>query len=113
MSREPNWPLVGKWRILSTEMWDRAALDECGPAYFLFGERQGEARLIVMELSLDCGFSKTMVHFDFSGSDEGMEVAGDGFAELREDGVIEGEISFTEGDECAFVARRWRDEDDG
>ncbi|NDW04447.1 hypothetical protein [Jiella pacifica] len=112
MNGGPNWPLVGKWRILSTEMWDREALDSCGPAYFLFGEREGEARLIVMELSLDCGFSNTMVHFDFHGSDEGMEISGDGFAELREDGLIEGEISLRDGDESMYVARRWRAEDE-
>ncbi|WAP67079.1 hypothetical protein [Jiella pelagia] len=53
-----------------------------------------------------------MVHFDFYGSDEGMEISGDGFAELREDGLIEGEISFRDGDESTFVACRWWAEDE-
>jgi len=104
---QAQWPLIGKWRITSSTMWDLRALATCGPAYFTFGHDNAEARLIAMELSLSCGFSNSMVHFDFSGSDEGMEVWGDGFAQLEDDGSITGELSFRDGDESQFTARRW------
>jgi hypothetical protein len=35
------------------------------------------------------------------------EVAGDGEAELQQDGSLHGEFSFHNGDECSFIAQKW------
>jgi hypothetical protein len=48
------------------------------------------------------------VEFTWSGNDEMDQVDGDGWAELRDDGTLEGQIYFQGGDEAEFVARCWR-----
>ena len=34
--------------------------------------------------------------------------SGDGWAELRDDGSLKGEICFHDGDEITFIARPWK-----
>ena len=41
------------------------------------------------------------------GADKMDEACGDGWAELQDDGSLIGEITFRNGDESGFVARRW------
>ena len=36
------------------------------------------------------------------------EVSGSGWAELDDDGILSGEISFHLGDELSFKAQKWR-----
>src|SRR6202022_29069 len=36
MSASTNCQLLGRWRIVEADLWDRAFLDLCGPAYILF-----------------------------------------------------------------------------
>jgi hypothetical protein len=50
---------------------------------------------------------QTSIDFTWHGSDEGDEVWGEGWAELDENGCLDGEISFHSGDETTFKARRW------
>jgi hypothetical protein len=45
--------------------------------------------------------------FTWQGSDEMDPVSADGWAELDDDGTINGEISFHLGDESTFKARKW------
>jgi len=113
MNSGQEWPILGRWRITETDTWDRAYLDLVEPAFILLAlGSDGEFRFGVVSCGLSCGYSPTMAHFDFHGSDEGDEVWGDGWAELQEDGTIEGEIAFKNGDECMFKARRWRSGDE-
>ncbi|HET7282476.1 MAG TPA: hypothetical protein VFI67_09155 [Sphingomicrobium sp.] len=44
--------------------------------------------------------------FRWTGSDEGDEISGDGSAELQDDGTIEIELSFDNGDDAILTARR-------
>ena len=47
------------------------------------------------------------VAFDWDGADEMDAACGDGWAELQDDGSLVGEITFHNGDESRFIARRW------
>jgi hypothetical protein len=102
--------IVGKWRIASTSGWDRASVDLVEPGYITFATLDaGEMAFGVVTASLSCAFdkAKTDVSFEFSGSDEGEEISGEGWAELTESDTIHGEIAFDNGDETEFEARRW------
>ena len=46
-----------------------------------------------LEASLECDFTPTASTFDRNGADEGDQVCGDGWADLRETGFLEGKIS--------------------
>ena len=61
----------------------------------------------VVEIGLDCWYSRTGAHFNFQGHDEMTEVSGDGDADLEPDGTLTGEIRFHHGDEMPFTAKRW------
>ena len=107
--REPDaTALRGKWRITETSQWGADYLDRIEPAFILFGAPgASEFRFGCVEASLDCAWSRTDVGFAFEGSDEGMEVSGEGWAEMDgADGIV-GEIGFRDGDETTFKARRW------
>ncbi len=60
-----------------------------------------------LEASLDCGFTPVGIDFDWNGADEGDQVCGEGWADLRDDGYLEGEISYHNGDETTFIASPW------
>jgi hypothetical protein len=99
--------LVGRWRIVEADLWDRDYLDMVEPAYLQIG-RDGWA-----EFAFGCitaggqlGYSQTIVFFRWSGFDEGDEVAGEGSAELQDDGTIEIELSFDNGDDAILTGRR-------
>lgn len=100
--------LVGKWRIIHTEAWDRRHLDLCGPAYLMIDANgRGEMAFGALEASIDCGFTPNGIDFDWYGTDEGDQVAGNGWADLCDNGHIEGEISYQNSDENTFIAAPW------
>ena len=101
-------PLLGKWRIVETDQWDGDYLDMVEPAFGRFDGAGGEMRFGCLEAALDCAWGRTDVGFTFHGSDEGMEVSGDGWAEMDGADAISGEIGFRHGDEAVFKAKRWR-----
>ena len=49
---------------------------------------------------------KRIVFFTWVGFDEGDEVSGSGSAELGDDGTVEVELSFDDGDDAVLKARR-------
>jgi hypothetical protein len=102
--------LAGKWRITETDTWNQDYLDLVEPAFIEFVPGgSSEFRFGVVTASLDCSYDKTKteVHFDWNGCDEGDQVSGDGWAEIDETGILTGEIMFDNGDETSFKARRW------
>ena len=100
--------LVGKWRIVETAVWDKEHLNLCGPAFIqIDAQGQGDMAFGALEASLDCGFTPSGIDFEWNGADEGDQVAGDGWADLREDGCLEGEIAYDNGDETTFIAVPW------
>ena len=100
--------LAGKPQILHTEAWDRQHLDLCGPAFIAINANgRGDMAFGALEASIDCDFTQNGIDFDWDGADEGDQVSGNGWAELRNDGHLEGEISFRNGDEITFIAKPW------
>ena len=78
MSAPMGCRLIGRWRIVAADIWERDYLDLCGPAM----------------LDIRAGF------------DEMDEVRGSGSAELLDDGSLEIEFERHHGDEAVLKAVR-------
>jgi hypothetical protein len=101
-------PLLGTWRIVEMEMWDRDFLDLVEPAYLRFdAQDRGEFVFGAVQGSLHGRYGPGSVRFTWQGSDERDPASGAGNAELGEDGLLTGEIRFHDGDASTFKARRW------
>jgi hypothetical protein len=99
--------VIGRWRIVEADQWDREYLDLVEPAFIRFDrDGHGELAFGVVTASLHLDYAHTVVFFTFDGSDEGDEVSGDGSAELTEDGALEIELSFHNGDDAVLKAER-------
>ena len=59
-----------------------------------------------MQAGLDLEYSTTMVFFTWQGFDEMDEVSGTGNAELLEEGKMEIEFAYHNGDEATLIAER-------
>ncbi|MBZ9857184.1 hypothetical protein LB566_25655 [Mesorhizobium sp. CA13] len=99
--------LIGRWRIVEADLWDRSYLDLGGPAMITIGgDNNGEIAFGVLQAGLDLIYSPSMVHFTWAGCDEMDEVTGDGHAELLDDGSIEITFTYHNGDEAILKAIR-------
>ena len=107
MSGFADCQVIGRWRIVESDTWDRDYLDLVEPAFINIDRAgRGELAFGVVNASLDLEYSRTMVFFTFEGSDEGDEVSGSGSAELQDDGTLEIGIAFHLGDEAVLRAKR-------
>ncbi len=107
MSAPAGCQLIGRWRIVGADLWDRAYLDLDGPATITIGaDNHGEIAFGAMQATLDLGYGPSMVFFTWIGSDEMDEVNGDGHAELVDDGTIEITFAYHDGDEAILNAKR-------
>ena len=68
-----------------------------GWAKFAFGDVEATAEL---------AYARTIVFFCWAGFDEGDAISGNGSAELQDDGSLEIELSFDNGDDAVLIARR-------
>ncbi len=103
MSAPMNCQLIGRWRIVEADIWDRDYLDLCGPATIAFtADGHGEIAFGALQASLDIEYSRLSVGFNWDGSDEGDQVLGDGSADLLDDGSIEIEFAYRNGDEAVL-----------
>lgn len=100
--------IIGKWRIVSSDMWDRDFLDLVEPAYILFSPQgRGEFVFGAVTGTMDCSFGGNTAFFTWIGSDEMDEVSGSGEAELDDDGSLTIDLKRHLGDEAILVARKW------
>jgi len=82
MPATTNNPFVGRWEIVETSMWDKAALDLCQPAHIAFGDdgRTGRMVVIAIEASVDHHVStargRPKVEFSFAGTDARRPTSG-------------------------------------
>ncbi|WP_158877431.1 hypothetical protein [Antarcticirhabdus aurantiaca] len=107
MSAPAGCKLVGRWRIVEADLWDRDHLDLCGPATMTIGpENHGEIAFGALQASLDLGYSPSTVSFTWIGDDDMHDVSGDGFAELLDDGSVEITFAYAHGDEATLKAVR-------
>lgn len=106
MTASVGCQLIGRWRILEADLWDRDYLDLVEPAHIEIGEDgRGAFAFGAVNATLELEYSRTLVFFRWSGFDEGDEVSGSGSAELQDDGTAEIELSFDNGDDATLTAR--------
>jgi hypothetical protein len=102
-----NCQILGRWRIVEADLWDRGYLDMVGPAMMIIrADGRGEIAFGAMQASLDLEYSRSTVFFTWAGFDEMDEVSGSGSAELLEDGTMEIEFAYHLGDEAVLKAER-------
>lgn len=107
MSAPAGCKLIGRWRIVEADIWDREYLDLCGPANITITDHgRGEIAFGALQANLDVEYSRDSVGFTWEGFDEMDEVRGDGSAELLDDGSIEIEFAYHNGDEAVLKAKR-------
>ena len=107
MSDPVECQLIGRWRIVEADLWDRAYLDLAGPAYLEIADKGwAEFAFGAIEATAELEYGRTIVFFRWTGFDEGDEISGDGSAELQDDGTIEVELSFDNGDDAILTGRR-------
>jgi len=100
--------VLGRWRIVEMPDYEDDFTDMMEPAYILFeANGSGEFAFGCVTGQIFGGGHTGSVEFSWVGNDEMDEAQGDGWAELRPDGSLEGTISFQGGDEANFIARRW------
>ena len=75
-------------------------------SYILFDEDGGTFALDCLTGSIHGRCEGDAVEFTWEGNDEMEEASGHGWAELQQDGSLEGEICLENGDEIPFIARR-------
>jgi hypothetical protein len=100
--------LQGKWRIVELPGYEAGYRDLVEPAYILFEPTGGEFAFgCVTGMFPDSTGDHDAIEFDWEGNDEMDEVSGNGWAELQPDQTLSGEINYHNGDDIAFIARRW------
>jgi len=101
-----NCRLIGRWRIVEADLWDRAYLDLCGPAILTITAQGGDIAFGALQAGLEVEYARDSIGFRWAGSDEGDLVEGEGTAELLDDGTIEIEFAYDNGDEAVLNAKR-------
>lgn len=100
-------PVIGRWRIVESDLWDRGHLDLSGPDHLLVGPNgDGEIAFGALEASLDVDYGPDEIGFTWAGSDDTDEVSGSGSAELQDDGSLTIEFEYHDGDEAVLKAVR-------
>lgn len=100
-------PIVGRWRIVEADIWDRDYLDLCGPASLMVrANGDGEIAFGAMQASLEIDYGPDEIGFTWAGFDEMTEVSGAGSAELQDDGSLQIEFDYHLGHEAVFRAVR-------
>ena len=98
--------LIGRWRIIEADLWERDYLDLVGPAMLVINDDgHGEVAFGAMQAGLDLEYGRSIVSFTWAGFDEMDEVNGTGAAELRDDGTLEIEFAYHLGDEAILKAK--------
>jgi hypothetical protein len=107
MAGAVNCQLIGRWRIVAADLWDRDDLDLVAPAMLVLqDDGHGEIVFGAMEAGLDLEYGRSIVFFTWTGLDEMDEVSGSGSAELLDDGSLEIEFVYHLGDVAVLKAAR-------
>lgn len=98
----------GKWRIVEMPDYEADFPDMMEPAYILFGRSGGEFAFGCVTGAIHGTAEGDAIEFTWSGNDEMEEASGNGWAQLQEDGTLQGQICFQGGDEADFTAKPWQ-----
>ena len=74
MKAPANCRLIGRWRIVESDLWDRAHLDLCGRATLRITAQGGEIAFGALEAGLEIEYARNLVGFRWTGCEEGDEV---------------------------------------
>jgi hypothetical protein len=101
--------LVGRWRIVEMDAWDRDAVDLVGPGFIAFADDgTGEFGFVAVHGWMDWQAAqrdgRPFVEFSWVGDDEGDQVSGRGWASATEGGTLTGHLFIHLGDESGFRA---------
>ena len=100
-------PIVGRWRIVKADLWNRDHLNLCGPATLVIeADGHGEIAFGAMQAGMDIDYGPDEIGFTWSGFDEINKVTGSGSAELQENGSLQIEFDHHNGDEAILKAVR-------
>jgi hypothetical protein len=97
----------GRWRIVEMPDYDDDFPDMVEPAYILFRKTGGEFAFGCVTATIHGSCEGDAVEFTWQGNDEMDATSGHGWADLQDDGTIEGEICFHNGDQATFIAQPW------
>lgn len=107
---KPSASLIGDWRIVEMDLWDREYMDMEVPAFIRFEEEGGEFQFGLVSGSIDGRYliksGRASVEFSWEGQDEMDAVSGRGWVTLESDNLLKGMLYFHGGDESGFVAKR-------
>ena len=106
MKAPANCRLIGRWRIVESDLWDRANLDLCGPATLTITAQGGEIPFGALEAIREVEYARDSIGFRWNGCEEGDQVEGEGPAKLLDDGTIAIEFAYHNGDEAVLKAKR-------
>jgi hypothetical protein len=107
MTAVAGHPLIGRWRIVEADLWDRDYLDLVEPASITFGKSgRGEFAFGAIHGDMELEYSPNAISFTWAGFDEMDEVSGSGSAELDDAGDLEIDLSFLLGDDAILKGRR-------
>ena len=63
MKAPANCRLIGRWRIVEADLWDRAHLDLCGPAALTITAQDGEIAFGALEAVLEVEYARDSMAF--------------------------------------------------
>ena len=99
-------PVVGRWRIVEADLWDREYLDLCSPAILRgSGQRRWRDRLRGHAGQPRFDYGPDEIGFTWVGF-EMTEVSGAGSAELQDDGSLQIGFEYHLGDDAVLRAVR-------
>jgi hypothetical protein len=107
LSAPAGCKVIGRWRIVEADLWDRDYLDLVELAYLQIGsDGRAEFAFGALNATAELQYGRSTVFFRWAGFDEGDEISGNGSAEIEDDGTLEIELSFDNGDDAILIARR-------
>jgi hypothetical protein len=106
MSGPAGCEVIGHWRIVASDLWDREYLDLAGPAYCRSVLRAGPSLALVQSTPAPNSNTAAALSFFTGAALTRAMVGGDGSAELQDDGSLEIELSFDDGDDAILTAHR-------
>ena len=95
MKAPANCRLIGRWRIVEADLWDRDSSRSLRPGDADDHRARRRNRLRRLEAGLEVEYARDSIGFRWAGCEEGDEVEGEGTAELLDDGTIEIEFAYT------------------